>query len=72
MEGGAREQCFRQGLTMADGLGIPEDFSKWFTAWNLDTKRGFFKDELAGVKTLVDWFGIDLKGIVGPPKDKQR
>ena len=47
-------------------------FSKWFTGWNLDTKRGFFKAELAGVKTLVDRFGIDLKGIVEPTKDKQR
>lgn len=36
-------------------------------------QRGvFFKEELAGMKTLVNCFGIDLKGTVEPLKDKER
>ena len=38
----------------------------------LEAKRGFFKEELASMKTLVICFGIDLKGTVKPLKDKER
>lgn len=37
----------------------------------LDAKRGFFKEELASMKSLVNCFGIDLKGTVEPRKDKE-
>lgn len=61
---------FRQGLTMANSLDITEDLASG-SMGELEAKRGFFKEQLASMKTLVICFGIDLKGTVGPLKDKE-
>lgn len=55
---------------MANSLDITEDLASG-SMGELEAKRGFFKEQLASMKTLVICFGIDLKGTVGPLKDKE-
>ena len=43
---------FRQGLTMANSLDITEDLASG-SMGELEAKRGFFKEELASMKTLA-------------------
>ena len=57
---------------MANSLDTTEDLASGSMGGTW-CKEGFFsKEELAGMKTLVNCFGIDLKGTVEPPKDKER